>query len=164
MRPGGPAIGFSQMASQPETPPPELVGRGAACGDGAEADRPEAGDRDGRAVGVPQGAAEGAGGRVVGVDAPVAEVADQQIAAEGAEAAAGRHLKAPGRVQDATRGDPREEVAAGVEGVDEAEARPVDLILVPRALLGPGDVDRAAEVLDAEGPVAGRQVRVTERD
>src|SRR5205823_895303 len=50
-----------------------------------------------------------AGGEVIGVDAAVAEIADEQVAAEAAEPG-GRDGQAPGRVEGAARGDPAEKV------------------------------------------------------
>ena len=69
----------------------------------AELQRPQPVDRDRPAVLVAQGAEEAAVERVVGVDAPVAEVADQQRAARGAEAL-GRRRDAPRRVERSARG------------------------------------------------------------
>src|SRR6266545_8116450 len=73
--------------------------RGAVAGDAvAEAQRPQALDLDRAAVLVPQPSEERAGLRVVGVDAAVAEVADQQRAAEATEPRRGQR-QAPGGVQ-----------------------------------------------------------------
>src|SRR5262249_49707435 len=85
---------------------------------------------------------EAAGLQLKDVDTAVAEVADQQVAAELAEAVRGdRH--APGRIergQGAARCRPRgealEEVAAGVELIDEAVAGTFDVVVLFGVLLG----------------------------
>src|SRR6266516_5722739 len=66
--------------------------------------------------------------RLERADLPVAEVPDEQVAAEAAEAGR-RHRKAPWRVQLAVRRDPGEQCAARVELVDEAQALASDVIL-----------------------------------
>src|SRR5947209_13332142 len=58
---------------------------------------------------------------LVGVDVPVAKVADEQGAAEGAEAGGG-HREAPRGIQLAVLRDAREQVPVRVESGDEGEA------------------------------------------
>src|SRR5207244_11695734 len=83
-----------------------------------------------------------------GVELAVAEVADDQTAAEPSEIL-WRHRHAPGRVQQAVRADPRDEVAVGIELPDEAVSDPGDVVLA--ALQRVADEDRVADGLDAEG-------------
>ena len=59
--------------------------------------------------------------RLVGVDRPVAEVADEQVAAEAPEVGR-RQRKPPRRVQPAALGHAGEQRAVRVVLVDEAEA------------------------------------------
>src|SRR5207245_5520785 len=99
---------------------------------------------------------------MIGVDHPVAEVAHQQIATEGAEVGRGER-QSPGRVEGAPGGDTRHEVSAGVEHVDETEPGPADLVHLGSVLPRVRDEDRAVDVLDAEGRVAARNLLVDER-
>ena len=97
----------------------EERGLGAGGPAVAERQRPEPLDGDGVALGVGELAEEGAGAWVEGVDAPVAEVADQQGVAERAEPGR-RRGQTPGGVQRALRGESAQENPAGVEDIDEA--------------------------------------------
>src|SRR5207237_10641870 len=62
-----------------------------------------------------------------GVDAPVAEVADEQIAAEAAERVR-RDGQATGRVQRPARRDAADEAAVAIELVDEAVTGAGDVV------------------------------------
>src|SRR4029077_16573223 len=97
----------------------------------------------------------------IGVDRPVAEVADEQVAAEAAEVA-WRHRQPPRSVQLATRGDARDEGPVCRELVDEAEALSGHLVMAS-ALLRVGDEQVAADVLDPERPIPRGEARVDER-
>src|SRR5205807_7718849 len=97
------------------------------------------------AVGVLELAEELTGLRVKGANVAVAEVADQQVAAEVAEAGR-REGGADGRVERGecpSRGRPRgktlQEVPAGVELVDEAVAWPGHIVVLGGILFGVGD-------------------------
>ena len=91
----------------------------------------------------------------VRVDLAVAEVADEQIAAEAAEV--GRRLcEPPGRVQLAVLGHTRDEVPGRVELVHEAASLAGDLVLGVRILLGERDEDVPADRLDPERRIAAR--------
>src|SRR5262249_2716616 len=127
----------------------------------AELQRPQAGDGDGAAVGAFELAGEGVVvPGVVGVDVAVAEVADEQVAGERAEAGRGQG-DAPGRVEHPARGHALEQAAAGVEDVDEALAHAGDGAAVAGGvLLGVGDVEPAVQVLDVEGGVSAGEVGV----
>src|SRR5262249_52152772 len=91
----------------------------------AEGQRPKAIDRERWSVGGVQGAAglelalTGEVCRVEGVDATVAEIADEQVIAEAPEIS-GRECQSPRRVELTLRRDAAEQVAGGVEGVHEA--------------------------------------------
>ena len=87
-----------------------------------ELQRPKAFDLDRVAVGVHELAFFCAGRRVIRVDHAVAEVADEQIAAEGPEAR-GRDHKAPRRVQFPFGDQALDQVTVGFVDVDEAGAR-----------------------------------------
>src|SRR5436853_1362851 len=78
--------------------------------------------------------------RLERADLPVAEVPDEQVAAEAAEAGR-RHRKAPWRVQLAVRRDAGEQCATRVELVYEAQALAGDVILPVGVLLRVGDED-----------------------
>src|SRR5437867_69153 len=130
----------------------------------AELQRPEPVDHERPAVpgaelaGVGVGAT---GARLLGVDRAVAEFADQQVAAEATEVA-GSAGDAPPRVQLAAAGDPRKQRSVAVEGIDEPEALPVDVVLALGVLLVVGDEDAVADRLDPEGSEAAREVGVDE--
>src|SRR5947209_5289327 len=89
----------------------------------SEAEPPEPVDCDWAAAGTAELALERAACRVVGVDVAVAEVADEDVAAEGAEGRR-RERDRPGRVEPAAADEPLEQVAVGREDVDEAVAGP----------------------------------------
>ena len=139
----------------------------AAAAAVADLQRPQPVDLDGLAVGVVQVAQGGAGRGVEGVDAAVAEVAHQQVAAEGPEARR-RQRQAPRRVERAARdqallpaGQARR--AVQVEHVDEAVALAGHVVVLVGVLLGVGDIDLAAQDLHVERGVALGEVRVGER-
>ena len=88
----------------------------------AEDNLPERGEGEGLAGSVGELAKEGEGGGVVDVDNPVAEVADEEVAAEDAEAG-GRDRYSPRCVKVAADVDGAlHEVAIGVEDVYDAVA------------------------------------------
>src|SRR5207248_10033960 len=74
-----------------------------------------------------------------------------------------RRGEAPWRVQLAVRGDAAEEGPARAEPVDEAVALAGHVVVGRGVLFRVRDEDRAAEVLDPKGRVAGGDVRVGER-
>ncbi|HWP33028.1 MAG TPA: hypothetical protein VNL97_04700, partial [Solirubrobacterales bacterium] len=91
------------------------------------------------ATGPPLGPAERAlelaARRVVGVDAAVAEVADQDVAAEGAEGRRGE-CHGPGGVEHSAADEPLEQVTVRGEDVYEPVAGVRDVVVLARALLG----------------------------
>src|SRR5256712_9115772 len=95
------------------------------------------------------------------VDVPVAEVADEQVAAEGAEAGGG-HREAPRGIQLAVLRDAREQVPVRVEGVDEAEALAVELVIRAWHLFRERHEDPRVDRLDPKRCVAAREVRIRE--
>src|SRR5262249_45706510 len=118
----------------------------------AEREPPQALDLDRPAAGEPEGTVRlpvSVGLPLVGVDLPVAEVADEKVAADVAEHRR-RHRHAPRRVERALAGHTAEQVSAGVEHVDEAEPRARNVEPLRLVLLRVGDEERAAEVLDVE--------------
>ncbi len=95
------------------------------------------------------------GDGIEGIDAAVAEIADQQILAELAEVGR-RHGDAPGRIEHPAAGDAPDQRAVGVEQIDQAEASPDHLVLILRPLLPRvSNVKLVADGLDAEGRIAG---------
>src|ERR1700679_1384307 len=112
---------------------------------------------DGSAADFVERAEKEVRGCVVGEDLAVAEVADQQIVTERAEAA-GCDGYSPGREEIATGGDSLEEVAVGVELVDDSAGHGS----TARAKRGIGDVESASDVLDVEGDETGGEVGVLE--
>src|SRR5262249_3651047 len=102
-----------------------------------------------------------AAGWVEGVDAAVAEVADQQVAAEGSKARRREH-HAPRRVEVAARDEAAVEVTVGLEDVDKAVARAGLVIVGVGVLLGVADVELAVDGSDPERRVALRQAGIVE--
>src|SRR5262249_52771481 len=168
--PGGPAAALparrdaSEDAVRPVARARGEVQRGRRTGKAAVAERepPEAVDPDRPAAGEPEGTVRlpvSVGLPLVRVDLPVAEVADQQVAADAAEHRR-RHRHAPRRIERALAGHAAEQVSAGVEHVDEAEPRARYVEPLRLVLLRVGDEERATEVLDVERREALRDLLV----
>jgi hypothetical protein len=92
----------------------------------AEDNLPEGGKGEGLAGGVGELAEEGEGCGVVDVDKAVAEVADEEVAAEDTESGGGDGYS-PGRVEVAAGDGARDEVAVEIEYVDDAVTGPYGL-------------------------------------
>src|SRR5262249_17279292 len=146
----------------------EVVGRPGG-GAVAERDRPETVDRDRRPVRDSQLTLVhplAVAALLVGADAPIAEVPDQEVAAVGAEVRR-RHRESPGRVQRRVRGplrrDPSDELAVRRELVDLPETAARDAVLLLLVLLRVGDEEVAVQRLDVERRPSRRDVLVDER-
>src|SRR6478752_865000 len=119
----------------------------------AETQGPEPVDGNRFSSGLAQLAEVRTGLGVEGVDASVAEVANEQCAAQSAEA--GRCQRKPPRgVQDAARDQPTNEGTVGGEYVHEPVAPTGDVVTQGGVLLGVGDVELAGEFLNVERRVA----------
>src|ERR1700722_7839851 len=90
----------------------------------------------------------------------VAEVADQDVAGK---MTARDGSQAPRSVQRAAGGEPLEKGALGIEDIDETEPRSGNVVLVQGVLLGVGDIQLAAHVLDVERGETSGDRRVGER-
>src|SRR5262245_63861936 len=97
----------------------------------------------------------------VGVDPPVAEVADEEIAAEAAEAH-GCPREAPRGVQLPVLCHAAQQVPRQVVDVDEPETLTGDLVRCLLVLLRVGDEDPGADRLDTEWPVPVGKARIVE--
>src|SRR5579872_4873673 len=128
----------------------------------AELQRPQPIDRDRLAIPAAQ-LAEELATVAERVDPPVAEVADQDRAAEPAEAER-RAREAPRRVERPTRREPPDQLAAGGEHVDEAQPGPGDVVLLLLVLLGERHEQLTTDVFDAERREARRDVAIDERE
>src|SRR5262249_1476108 len=84
------------------------------------------------------------------IDFPIAEVADEDVAAELTKGEGGPH-HTPGGVQHSTRREAPQQMAGGVEDVDKAIAQPRHVIMLVRILQRIRDEEIAVDVLDAEG-------------
>ena len=125
----------------------------------AEADAPEPVDDDRRSSSVAQLAGLGEVPiRRLGecVDASVAEVADEEVAARLTEAG-GCPGKSPRCVEVAAACDTPEQVPRRVVGIDVSQPVPVDLVVPVGVLLCVGDEDLTAEGLDSEWREACRK-------
>src|SRR2546427_6501067 len=98
---------------------------------------------------------------LVRVHMSVAEVAYEQVTAERSETRRGER-EAPRRIQLAMLCHTREQIPVRLEGVDEAEALAVDLVLRPRALLRVRHEDSRADRLNSERRVACGDLRIDE--
>src|SRR5262245_40505875 len=139
----------------------EQQGRRVAGYAVAEAQRPQPIDLDRVTVLVPEAPDEFATSWLVGIDTAVTEVADQQGAAEAAEPCRREH-ETPRSVKLAPLDQVANQVAARAVNVDETPAWAGDLVLAVGVLLGIGDVQQAAELLDVEGCIAARDSPVEE--
>ena len=138
----------------------EPPGHGRARGGRAEAQTPQGFDRECSAGRILQRADERSCAGIEGVDMAIAQVADQQIAAEGAEAR--RRLDhRPRGVQRASGGETLDEVAVHVEDVHQAQAGALRLV-VEVGRLRVRHVELAADLRDVEWRVVGRQARIDE--
>jgi len=104
-------------------------------------------------VGADEPAFESAAYGVEGEDLAAAELADENVVAMAAEVS-GCECETPGGVQERSVLEAVEELSAGGEDVDESPAGSVDFVMTGSILLGVGDVDVAADVLDVEGSVS----------
>src|SRR6266700_7321351 len=128
----------------------------------AEAQAPQTVDDDRAPVLLPQLAETRTGVRVVDVDVTVAEVPDQQVAAELTES--GRcQREPPWRVQRATGDQTLDQSAVVGEDIHETVTRPGHVIMQNGILLGVGDVQLAPDFLDTERPVARGQPGIHEQ-
>src|SRR6185437_15290305 len=125
---------------------------------------PERGIDEGLAGGVHELAEVCVGLGIVGVDFAVAEVADEEVAGEDAEACGGSEGNAPGRVEIAAGDGVRDEVSVEIEDVNDAGASAGDLLAtVCSGLERVGDPDLVVEDVNGPWTVVGRQGGVGER-
>src|SRR5581483_6856607 len=118
-------------------------------------------DADGLVLVAEHGAREAAGNRVERVDPPVAEVADEEIAAEGTEAR-WRLGQAPWGIQETTRSQSLHEQPVRREDVDEPATGTGHVIVLRGVLQGVGHVEQAVDLLDPEWRVARRHEGIVE--
>src|SRR5258708_14503130 len=95
------------------------------------------------------------------MDPPVAEVADEDVAAEAAEGIR-RTRDAPGRIERSAADQASQQMAVGIEHIDESVALACDIVVLLRVLLRESDEEIAIDVRDAEGRVARRDPRILE--
>src|ERR1035441_4491168 len=95
------------------------------------------------------------------VDRAVAEIANQQRAAELAEGRE-RHLHSPRRVERSLGNQVRDQISRCVKHIDESVAGGSHIVMLRRVLLGVSHIDHPTEIGDSEGSEAGRNRRVHE--
>ena len=95
------------------------------------------------------------------IDTAITKVAHKQIIAEAAEIRRGED-QPPGRVELTVRSHALEEVAVGIEDINEAVALACDVIVLVGILFGIGDIEVAVQVLDVEGGKSGGDTWVRE--
>src|SRR2546430_17729104 len=98
---------------------------------GGKAQSPQAVNSDRAAARAAELALELAGRRVIGIDPAVAEVADQDVAAEGPEGRRGKRHR-PRGVELSSADEPLEQVAVRSEHVDESVTGLGGVILLSR--------------------------------
>src|SRR5260370_9176656 len=116
----------------------------------SESERPQAIDGHKRIIGILQEADEFVGEAVECGDPAATEIADEDGVAELAEIARGPH-GAPGSVEPIAMLEVADVLAAWREQLDEAEASAADGVVPRGVLLGIGDEERSAVVLQVEG-------------
>src|SRR6516165_7458548 len=115
----------------------EIERVGAGCTAADQGQLPQSIDNEGLAIGAVEFVDE-APVRVELVDLAFAEIADKDVAAEPAEGKGGaRH--APGRIERPAAGEAPQQMAVGIEDVDKAVARTLNVVMLVRALLRVGD-------------------------
>src|SRR5262249_46312161 len=132
---------------------------------------PQAVNRNRIAIAISEWAEGGTGDGIEGINASIAEIANQQIIAELAEIG-GSQGQAPGRIERKTRNETLRQGPVGVEDIDEPIACAFYVIMMGRVLQGKGDIELVINGLDAEGSktlgwwscyrAIGRQRRVGE--
>jgi hypothetical protein len=95
------------------------------------------------------------------IDSAIAEVANQDFAAEAAECKRCAR-DSPGRVERPSAGEAAQQVAVCIEYIDESVTVACNIVVLLIVLLRIGDEKVAIDVRDAKRRVAGRDVRVGE--
>src|ERR1700738_304638 len=112
-------------------------------------DTPEPLDLDRASIRLSARTLDLSGAPVVRVDVAGAEVPDQEVAGELTEIVRGNR-ESPGGVQLPVPDQPFQQLAFGAEDIYEAIARPAEVVMLVRLLLGISDVDPVPDALDAE--------------
>src|SRR5438270_11926124 len=99
------------------------------------------------------------GRAIVGIDVPVAEVADEDIAAKCAEGGR-RQGHGPGRVQPTLADEPPEQVSVGTEDVNESVAGARQVVVLVWLLLREGHEQLASNVVDPKRRKASRNTGI----
>src|SRR5215475_2134913 len=99
--------------------------------------------------------------RIEGVDVPIAEIANEDRAAEPAKGEGGLR-DAPRRIQRPLAREAPQQLPVGVEHVDKAMARPRHVVAFVLTLLRVGDEEIAVDGLDTERREPRRQLRIGE--
>src|SRR6266478_5085247 len=94
-------------------------------------------------------------------DTPVAEVTDENIAAESAEGVRGARL-APRRIERTPRGEAPQQVTVGIEHVDETVTFACDIVVLLCILQRVRHKEITVDGADAERCVSGRNVWIGE--
>src|SRR6185295_9297857 len=100
--------------------------------------------------------------RIKRVNGAVAEIADQQFAAELTERGR-RHRNCPRRIQRTGRGESFLQCAVGLEDIDITVAVARNVVFPFVVLLGVSDVEISADVHDVEWREAGGNIWIRER-
>ena len=129
----------------------------------AEPQCPETVNHDPLAVGPPELALEVEVPSLptVRIDAAIPKVAHEQVIAESTKIRRGED-QPPGRNELPVRGHALDEVAVGIEDINETMALACDVILFISVLLRISDIELAFQVLNIEGRKSGGDVRVRE--
>src|SRR2546425_3567755 len=129
----------------------------------AEPQCPETVNRDPLAIGTSELAVEVEAITLllICIDTAITKVAHKQIIAESAEIPRGEG-QPPGRVEFVARSDAPNEVALGIEDIDETVALARYIIALGGVLFGIGDIELTVQILDVEGGKPVGDVRVRE--
>ena len=127
----------------------------------AEHQRPQTINDNGVAFLVGELTQEGAGIGIECVDVAIAEIADQQIMAELAKRTA-CESQAPRRVQLTVCYQPLDEMAVGIEDIDDPMAGTRDVTILLCILFGIRDVEFATEILNVKRRIPPGEVWIGE--
>src|SRR6185312_6934704 len=111
------------------------------------------------ALGVAQHTKKAVGLYIERIDSAIAKVSHQQRVAEGPETG-WCECNAPWRIEHSFGRHPVDEMAVGIEHIDEAQSSAFHVILAVGVLLCVGDVQIAVDVLNPEWREALRQIGI----
>ncbi len=127
----------------------------------AKQQSPQAINNYGVAILVGEVTEKGTGIGIERIDVSIAEISDQQVMTEYAKGTTCKS-QAPWRVQLPLCYQPLDEMAIGIEDIDEPTAQTRDITILLCILFGIRDIELAADSIDAKRRVSCGEVRIGE--